>query len=91
MTKQELVKAVSQKSGCTQHDTECVINATCSSLADALVRGERIALPGLGTFKTSPTKARTCRNPMTGAAIQVPAGRKVVFVPAPKLKEDVNA
>ena len=91
MTKQELVKAVAQASWCTQHIAERVINDTCNSIADALVRGERIVLPGLGTFKTSPTKARTCRNPMTGATIQVPAGRKVVFVPAPKLKEDVNA
>lgn len=91
MTKQELVKAVAKASWCKQHIAERVIRDVCISITDALVRGERITLPGLGTFKTSPTKARTCRNPLTGAAIQVPAGRKVVFVPASKLKEDVNA
>lgn len=39
-------------------------------------------LPGIGTFKRTDFKARKRRNPRTGEVVEVPAGEKLVFVPA---------
>jgi DNA-binding protein HU-beta len=36
------------------------------------------------------TKARTGRNPSTGAAIEIAASKKVAFTPAKQLKDAVN-
>lgn len=91
MTKSELIKNVAKVTGLTQYDVDSVIEAFTVQIAQDLKQGGRTALPNLGFIKTSPTKARTCRNPLTGAAIQVPAGRKVVFTPTARLKADVNA
>jgi DNA-binding protein HU-beta len=55
------------------------------SIRDALERGEDVKIAGFGTFKRVATQARTCRNPHTGEAIEVPAGSKVKFKASSKL------
>ena len=45
---------------------------------------------GFGTFLTSQRKARTARNPQTGAAVKVPKRRVVRFKPGKALKDSVN-
>ena len=38
-----------------------------------------ITFPGLGKFSVVPTKARKGRNPHTGAALKIPAGKALRF------------
>ena len=61
------------------------------SITEALAKGERITLPGFGTFKVITTAARTGRNPQTGEPVDIPAKRKVKFTPNEKLKDLVKA
>jgi nucleoid DNA-binding protein len=58
-------------------------------LVQALLDGKRITIFGLGIFEVRATKAKTGRNPATGAVLQIPAGRKVVFKPAKGLKDQM--
>jgi DNA-binding protein HU-beta len=49
-----------------------------------------VAFVGFGTFKTANRKARTARNPQTGAAIKVPKRRVPRFTAGKALKQAVK-
>ena len=58
-------------------------------IVDALRKGYRIPLMGLGKMYVRQTKARTGRNPATGETIQISAKKRVRFAAAKALKEAV--
>lgn len=86
MTKPELIEAVSAVTGQTKADTDRTLEAILSKATDALANGERVELRGFGIFEAKETKARTGRNPATGATIEIPASRKATFRPSKELK-----
>ena len=55
-----------------------------------LEKGERVQVPGLGSFALSARAARTGRNPKTGAAIAIAASKNVRFKAGKDLKDSVN-
>lgn len=58
-------------------------------IKDSLRRGFKIPIFGLGKMYVRHSKARTGRNPATGAEITIPARKRVRFTPAKALKEAV--
>lgn len=58
-------------------------------ITDALKKGYKLPLLGLGKMYVRKTKARVGRNPATGEVIQIPAKKRVRFSPAKALKESV--
>ncbi len=90
MTKAELVAKVAEEAGVTKATAERCVNAGIGALVDALAKGERIALPGLGVFNVKERKARKGRNPRTGEEITIPARKVVTFTAAKSLKEKLN-
>ena len=90
MTKAELVAKVAEEAGVKKATAERCVNAGIGALADALAKGERIALPGLGVFHVKERKARKGRNPRTGEEITIPARKVVTFTAAKALKEKLN-
>ncbi|HEY3366607.1 MAG TPA: HU family DNA-binding protein [Symbiobacteriaceae bacterium] len=89
MNKQELVASVAEESGLTKKDVEKVINALVDSVTEALKAGDKVALVGFGTFEVRTRAARSGRNPQTGDAIAIPAGKVPAFRPGKELKESV--
>lgn len=67
--------------------TDVLLDSLCNVIAAELLGGGEIPLPGVGKLKVKATPARAGRNPKTGEAIDIPAGRKVVFVSGKELKE----
>jgi DNA-binding protein HU-beta len=59
-------------------------------ITKSLKKGQPITFVGFGTFKTAQRKARTARNPQTGAAIKIPKRRVVRFNAGKALKSAVN-
>ena len=53
-------------------------------------KGERVAVPGLGSFTVSQRKARTGRNPRTNETIKIPASKNVRFKAGKDLRDSVN-
>ncbi len=90
MTKAELVAKVAAEAGLTKAAAERAVNAFIKALAEALVKGERVALPGLGVFHVKERKARKGRNPRTGEEITIPARKVVTFSAAKALREALN-
>jgi len=78
MNKSDLVLEVARAAGLTREVSDAVVTAMFERITEALVRGERVELRGLGTFEVRQRAAHAGRNPKTGAPIQVPP-RKVPF------------
>jgi len=91
MTKAEMVAKLSEVASVRKKQAEKVLTELVGMIKASLVKGERIALTGLGSFSTTARKARTARNPRTGAALKVPARKAVKFSPAGPVKKEVNA
>lgn len=89
MNKQELVASVAEKADLTKKDAEKAINAVIDSIKAALHNGDKVSLVGFGTFEVRTRAARSGRNPQTGAAIKIPAGKVPAFRPGKELKESV--
>lgn len=90
MNKQDLIKDIAERGEFTKANAEAALKAVQGAIAAVLVNGDKITLPGFGTFKVVETAARTGRNPQTGEPVQVAAKRKVRFKPSAQLKELVN-
>ena len=90
MKKVELVEAVAEAAGLTKADATRAIDATFTVITDALVKGDKVALVGFGTFSVSKRAAREGRNPKTGATVQIAARNAVSFKAGSALKDAVN-
>ena len=87
MKKGDLVRNVAKRAGTTIKLAQAVIDAAFDEIASALERGERLMLPGFGTFSVVERKERKGRNPQTGEEILIPARKAVKFRSAKALKE----
>ncbi len=67
-----------------------VLDAVLDCITRQLAGGERVQLPGFGTFQVSERKERQGRNPQTGEALTIPASKGARFKPAKALKDAVN-
>lgn len=89
MTKREIVKSISEKTGFTQKDVLTVVDNLFETITN-VVANEDVAITGFGKFATSERAARTMRNPLNGEQVQVPAKKVLKFKPAKSLKDSIN-
>ena len=89
MNKTELIAAVAAKTGLTKKDAERVISATFETITEALVKGDKVAVAGFGSFEVKAREARVGRNPRTKETIQIPATRLPAFKASKTLKDTV--
>ncbi len=89
MNKAELVGEVADRTGLTKKTSREAVDAVISAITDSLSREERVTLVGFGTFGVRQRKARTGRNPQTGATIQIPAKEVPKFKAGKSLREAV--
>jgi len=85
MTKKDLVASIAKDAGLTVKDAGKALNSFVTSVGKSMKKGQRLQLPGLGTFKVVKRSARVVRNPRTGAKLNVPAKKVVKFKAAPAL------
>ena len=71
MNKAEFVDEIVAKTGWTKREAEAALKAVLDTVADAVASGEKVTLPGFGTFDKRERAARTARNPQTGEAVKV--------------------
>ncbi|MGE3275260.1 MAG: HU family DNA-binding protein [Vicinamibacterales bacterium] len=90
MNKQELIAKIAKDTGATKTMAAQAVDSLLGSITKALKKGDAVTFVGFGTFKTSQRKARTARNPQTGAAIKIPKRKVVRFVAGKALKSAVN-
>ena len=90
MNKTELIAAVAAKTGLTKKDTEATVSAALESIVAALAEGDKVQLPGFGTFEVKHREARTGRNPRTGESMEIAATNIPSFKAYNGLKDSVS-
>ncbi len=89
MNKLALVETVAAGAGLDRASAQSALDAVVAAISSALAEGDRVAIPGFGTFEVRERSARTGRNPQTGEAIEIAASRAPAFKPATALKQAV--
>jgi nucleoid DNA-binding protein len=66
------------------------LDVTIDTITKAMKKGEKVTLVGFGTFSVSKRKARTGRNPRTGATIKIAAHKAPKFTAGKGFKDAVR-
>lgn len=90
MNKEELVKEVAKKAKVSQKAAADVLSATIETVQKTVAKGKKVTLVGFGTFEARKRKARTGRNPQTGAAIKIAAKTVPAFSAGKRFKDAVK-
>jgi len=86
MKKNELISALSERTGQPKKEVSETLNALTDVLAGIGSSGDSLTLNGFGTFKGKVRPARTGRNPSNGETIQIAEKKMLVFKPSSALK-----
>ena len=76
--------------GMTKKAAGEAFDAVVESISKALRKGDRVSVPGFGSFSVSKRAARKGRNPATGATITIKASKNVRFKAGKDLKDSLN-
>ena len=90
MNKADLIDAMAKAGQIKKTQAEKSLSALTDAIKAGLAKGERVILPGIGSFSRVQRKARTGRNPLTGKEISIPSRTAVKFSPATTLKEHLS-
>ena len=86
MNKTELTAKVAALAELDKKTAEKTVAAVFEALSQAFEAGEKVQIMGFGSFEVKERAARTGRNPATGEAIEIPAGKTPVFKASKMLK-----
>lgn len=89
MNKSDLVDRVATSTTEGKAKVAGILDALLDAVTGALAEGDKVTLPGFGTFQVRGRQARTGRNPRTGEAVKIAATTVPVFKPGSSLKQDV--
>ncbi len=90
MTKKEIVKTISDKTGLTQLQIKEIVQLTFDGIIETLLDEGRVELRNFGVFQVKSRKARKARNPRTGLQVDVPEKFVVTFKPGKEMEARVQ-
>ena len=90
MNKSQLVEALAKTENLTIKTAEEVVNTVFDEMEKALIKGSRIEIRGLGSFKVKDYTSYNGRNPKTGKIIRVGSKKLPFFKVGRELKEMVD-
>lgn len=79
LTKADLSQHLMDRLQIPKKDADVLVNTFLDSIVASLKEGDGVELRGFGSFRLRDRKARTGRNPRSGATIEVPPKRVVYF------------
>ncbi len=90
MNTAELVDELARVCRLTKQESETIVSCVFDSLTEALARGDKVEIRGLGSFRVRHRRARKGRNPKTGTVVSVPAKRVPFFRAGRRLANLMN-
>ena len=90
MNKAELVSSIADKTGESKKLVSGVLDEFVTQVQKSVKKGDKVTLPGFGTFSRRQRAARTARNPQTGESIKVKASKVPAFKPGAGFKTFVS-
>ena len=89
MNKGQLKDAIAEAAGLSGADAERALDAVLDTITKTVAGGDKVTIPGFGTFERRERSARTGRNPQTGAEIQIAASKVPGFKAGAAFKQAV--
>jgi len=89
MTKGQISNHLADKAGITKKAANQILDDLAALSHKETKKNGQFVLPGIGKLVIARRKARTGRNPATGATIKIPAKRVVKFRVAKACKDSV--
>lgn len=90
MNKNELIKAIANKMGCTLKVADKALDGVIDAITDGLKAGEKVQISGFGTFELKAKAEREGINPKTGEKISIAASKTPVFKFGKAYKDSFN-
>lgn len=90
MNKAQLIDAVATKAGLTKASAAKALNAYHDIVKETIKGGDNVGVIGFGTFSAGERKARTGRNPRTGAILAISAAKVPRFKPGKALRDAIR-
>ena len=90
MNKTELIAAIATHTKVERKHVAAVLDGLEDVVASSVKKGEKVALTGFLTFDRVERKARTARNPQTGAPVKVKASKAPRVSAGATFKKVVN-
>lgn len=90
MNKKELIDSIASATGESRRTVTNVFEETLNQIQRVVKKGERVSIPGFGTFERRARSARTARNPRTGEEIKVKASKVPAFKAGTGFKDFVS-
>jgi len=90
LNKKELIESIATSTGENKRLVGDFLDATIDTITSQVKKGERVQLPGFGTFERRARSARTARNPRTGEEIKIKATKVPAFKPGAGFKDAVG-
>ena len=91
LTKKEFIDAVASasKAETSKREVGDIVDSAFEVIRKTVKKGDKFAYPGFGIFSLKKRKARTGRNPQTGAEIKIKASKTVGFKPSATFKSSL--
>jgi DNA-binding protein HU-beta len=90
LNKTQLIDSVAGTTGESKRVVGDVIEAFVDQVQKQVKKGDKVTVPGFGTFSRRQRPARTARNPRTGESIKVKASKVPAFKPGASFKSYVG-
>jgi len=90
LNRKELVDAIQKHTAVSRTDVDRVLGSLIQHTQVAVKKGDRVSLVGFGTFERQDRKARTARNPRSGAPVKVKATKVPRFRAGQGFKDVVS-
>ena len=90
MNKSELVERVASGADLNNAQAQRAVDALIDAVQNAVARGDKVTVPGFGSWSRTDRKARMGRNPRTGEPVQIAASKGVKFTAGAGFKSAVK-
>gem|GEM_PF-4670301 len=90
MTKDTLITAMAEQAGITRAAAAGALAAAVERIGAELARGNRVRVPGLGTFEPVRWTGRTARHPRNGTVMRLSERVRIRFEASMELRARVN-
>ena len=90
MTKEDLIGKIAKEAAVTKRQATEALKAFFDGVTSSLKKGKKVSFVGFGTFSVAKRKARTGRNPQTGATLHISATKVPKFKAGKHLKDAVK-
>lgn len=90
MNKADLVIEIEKVVLCSKKEAKLALKAVVDSIKKALKKGQRVTIPGFGSFSVAKRAARKGRNPRTGESVKIKASKAPKFSASKALKDSLK-